>query len=122
PVLTLEIAGTDFIAPASTIRTRGAEVYKGFSQFALETTTFNGGTGPTPSTTSPLRTPKVTPKATPKPTTTIRTRRSSSLETETKAEESTAEDNVPYLLEERVEIVEHIPFLKNHTQLKSSNG
>ncbi|CAK4655512.1 unnamed protein product [Aphanomyces euteiches] len=122
PVLTLEIAGTDFVAPASTIRTRGAEVYKGFSQFALETTTFNGGTGPTPSTTSPLRTPKVTPKATPKPSTTIRTRRPSSLETETKTEESTAEDKLPYLLEERVEIVEHIPFLKNHTQLKSSNG
>ncbi|KAH9103192.1 hypothetical protein AeMF1_020411, partial [Aphanomyces euteiches] len=40
PVLTLEIAGTDFVAPASTIRTRGAEIYKGFSQFAKETITF----------------------------------------------------------------------------------
>ncbi|KAH9183142.1 hypothetical protein AeNC1_014879, partial [Aphanomyces euteiches] len=40
PVLTLEIAGTDFVAPASTIRTRGAEVYKGLVQFAKETITF----------------------------------------------------------------------------------
>ncbi|KAF0719384.1 Aste57867_1080 [Aphanomyces stellatus] len=43
PVLTVEVAGTDFVAPISTIRTRGTEVYKGFSQFAKEVVTYNGG-------------------------------------------------------------------------------
>ncbi|RHY80448.1 hypothetical protein DYB35_012796 [Aphanomyces astaci] len=56
PVLTFEIAGSDFVAPASTIRTRGTEVYKGLLQFAKEMVEFNGGrqrSTSTPNTANP---------------------------------------------------------------------
>ncbi|RHY49551.1 hypothetical protein DYB34_009351 [Aphanomyces astaci] len=43
PVLNIEIVGDYFIAEASTIQTRGLEVYKAINQFAKETTVFNGG-------------------------------------------------------------------------------
>ncbi|RHY21239.1 hypothetical protein DYB36_011350 [Aphanomyces astaci] len=43
PALTIEIVGDYFIADASTIQTRGLEVYKAINQFAKETTVFNGG-------------------------------------------------------------------------------
>ncbi|RHY13611.1 hypothetical protein DYB32_010912 [Aphanomyces invadans] len=67
PVLTLEIAGSDFVAPASTIRTRGTEVYKGLSQFAREVITYNNGPTSTPTTLAPTTTKiKTTTK---KPTT-----------------------------------------------------
>ncbi|KAF0719386.1 hypothetical protein As57867_001081, partial [Aphanomyces stellatus] len=36
PAITIEITGNDFTAPASTIRTRGTEIYKGLTQFAKE--------------------------------------------------------------------------------------
>ncbi|RHY38835.1 hypothetical protein DYB30_011560 [Aphanomyces astaci] len=58
PVLTLEIAGSDFVAPASTIRTRGTEVFNGLTQFAQEVITYNGGATPQPTTT------KLTPSTT----------------------------------------------------------
>ncbi|KAG9405049.1 hypothetical protein AC1031_004150 [Aphanomyces cochlioides] len=60
PVLTIEMAGTDFVTPASGIVSHGGEIYRAINQFAKEVVTFNGGSGPTPSTT----------KATPSPTTT----------------------------------------------------
>ncbi|ETV69548.1 hypothetical protein H257_14784 [Aphanomyces astaci] len=43
PTLNIEIVGDYLIAEASTIQTRGLEVYKGINQFAKETTVFNGG-------------------------------------------------------------------------------
>ncbi|ETV69564.1 hypothetical protein H257_14800 [Aphanomyces astaci] len=42
PSVTFEVVGNDFAAEASTIPTRGLEVYKGINQFAKETTIFNG--------------------------------------------------------------------------------
>ncbi|RQM10825.1 hypothetical protein B5M09_013330 [Aphanomyces astaci] len=50
PVLTIEVAGSDFVAPVSTIRTRGTEIFKALTQFADEVLTFEGnGVGiPTP--------------------------------------------------------------------------
>ncbi|CAK4069044.1 unnamed protein product [Aphanomyces euteiches] len=42
PALTIEIVGTDFVAAASTIPTRGLEIYKGINQFAKEVVKFNG--------------------------------------------------------------------------------
>ncbi|RHY01850.1 hypothetical protein DYB26_008933 [Aphanomyces astaci] len=41
PSFTIEVVGNDFAAPASTIRTRGKEVYNGVVQFAKEAVTFN---------------------------------------------------------------------------------
>ncbi|RHY89411.1 hypothetical protein DYB26_011525 [Aphanomyces astaci] len=54
PAVTIEVVGNDFVAEASTIPTRGLEVYKGINQFAKETTIFNGGpiTEPVPTTTA----------------------------------------------------------------------
>ncbi|ETV63759.1 hypothetical protein H257_19310 [Aphanomyces astaci] len=47
PVLTIEVAGSKFVVPASTIRTRGEEVFKALthSQFADEVLTFEGNEG-----------------------------------------------------------------------------
>ncbi|CAK4613814.1 hypothetical protein AeMF1_003543 [Aphanomyces euteiches] len=79
PAITIEIIGSDFVAPASTIRTRGQEIYKGLTQFATEVTKFNGRstnppvttpkpTSSSPSTTKPTTAPSTT-KPTPAPTT-----------------------------------------------------
>ncbi|ETV69582.1 hypothetical protein H257_14716 [Aphanomyces astaci] len=40
--VTIEVIGDTYIAKASTIPTRGLEVYKGINQFAKEVTVFNG--------------------------------------------------------------------------------
>ncbi|EQC24733.1 hypothetical protein SDRG_17374 [Saprolegnia diclina VS20] len=40
PSITIEMKGTDFVAPASTIRTRGQEIYKGLAQYAKEVTIY----------------------------------------------------------------------------------
>ncbi|RLO01376.1 hypothetical protein DYB28_015815 [Aphanomyces astaci] len=63
PALTIEIVGNDFAAPASTIKTRGLEVYKGINQFAKEVTVFNGGaiTKPPRNTTKAPRTTSASP-------------------------------------------------------------
>ncbi|RHY03039.1 hypothetical protein DYB28_007975 [Aphanomyces astaci] len=42
PILTIEVAGSDFVAPASTIRTRGTEIFKALTQFVKEVVVFNG--------------------------------------------------------------------------------
>ncbi|CAK4098472.1 unnamed protein product [Aphanomyces euteiches] len=42
PPMTIEIVGTDFVAPASAIPARGLEIYKGINQFAKEVVKFNG--------------------------------------------------------------------------------
>ncbi|KAF0715977.1 hypothetical protein As57867_003078, partial [Aphanomyces stellatus] len=57
PVLTIEVAGTDFIAPTSTIRERGGEIYRGFAQFAKEVVTYNGGNTPSDSPIPTTNTP-----------------------------------------------------------------
>ncbi|RQM12167.1 hypothetical protein B5M09_013701 [Aphanomyces astaci] len=41
PVLTIEVAGPHFVAPASTIRTRGKEIFKALTQFAEEVENFD---------------------------------------------------------------------------------
>ncbi|RQM23559.1 hypothetical protein B5M09_008004 [Aphanomyces astaci] len=41
PVLTIEVAGTNFYANVSTIRTRGAEIFKALTQFAEEVENFD---------------------------------------------------------------------------------
>ncbi|RHY54533.1 hypothetical protein DYB30_010443 [Aphanomyces astaci] len=41
PVLTIEVAGSDFVAPVSTIRTRGKEIFKALTQFAVEVQNFD---------------------------------------------------------------------------------
>ncbi|ETV69550.1 hypothetical protein H257_14786 [Aphanomyces astaci] len=41
PVLTIEVAGSGFVVNASTIRTRGAEIFKALSQFAQEVERFD---------------------------------------------------------------------------------
>ncbi|RHY85765.1 hypothetical protein DYB35_013776 [Aphanomyces astaci] len=43
PAVKIEIIGDDFVVDASTIPTRGLEVYKGINRFAKEVTVFNGG-------------------------------------------------------------------------------
>ncbi|CAK4628979.1 hypothetical protein LEN26_004392 [Aphanomyces euteiches] len=68
PVLTIEMAGTDFVTPASGIVSHGGEIYRAINQFAKEVVTFNGGSGPTPSTTK--ATPSPSSKPTPAPSTT----------------------------------------------------
>ncbi|RHZ17960.1 hypothetical protein DYB37_012249, partial [Aphanomyces astaci] len=42
PVLTIEVAGSDFVADVSTIRTRGTEIFKALTQFAEEVPIFEG--------------------------------------------------------------------------------
>ncbi|RHY45733.1 hypothetical protein DYB30_012335, partial [Aphanomyces astaci] len=41
PVLTVEVAGSGFVVDASTIRTRGTEIFKALSQFAQEVERFD---------------------------------------------------------------------------------
>ncbi|RQM31454.1 hypothetical protein B5M09_013874 [Aphanomyces astaci] len=41
PVLTVEVAGSGFVVDASTIRTRGTEIFKALSQFAVEVENFD---------------------------------------------------------------------------------
>ncbi|OQR86656.1 carboxypeptidase [Achlya hypogyna] len=40
PSITIEVKGNDFVAPVSSIRTRGIEIYNGLTQFAKEVTTY----------------------------------------------------------------------------------
>ncbi|RHY21199.1 hypothetical protein DYB32_009972, partial [Aphanomyces invadans] len=89
PAVTIEIVGYDFVAPASTIPTRGLEIYKGINQFAKEVTVFNGNS---PVTTTPkptVRTTTRTPTTT-KPKTTTRRPRA--------VEDDVADDDVPFLV------------------------
>ncbi|RQM29796.1 hypothetical protein B5M09_012207 [Aphanomyces astaci] len=43
PVVTIEIDGESFVAPTSSIRTHGEEIYRALTQFAEEVTPFEGG-------------------------------------------------------------------------------
>ncbi|RHZ12429.1 hypothetical protein DYB37_009720 [Aphanomyces astaci] len=45
PVVTIEIDGESFVAPPSSIRTHGKEIYRALTQFADEVTPFEGGGG-----------------------------------------------------------------------------
>ncbi|RHY20795.1 hypothetical protein DYB25_009596 [Aphanomyces astaci] len=67
PALTIEVVGYNFITKASTIKRRGAEVYKGINKFAKEVTLFNGGGDTKPP--SPTSTSKPSPTTAPSATT-----------------------------------------------------
>ncbi|RHZ01224.1 hypothetical protein DYB35_013087, partial [Aphanomyces astaci] len=45
PVLTIEVAGSEFVVPTWTIRTRGEEIYRALTQFPKEITPFKDGSG-----------------------------------------------------------------------------
>ncbi|KAF0720303.1 Aste57867_422 [Aphanomyces stellatus] len=47
PSITIEMVGTDFVAPASTIRSRGEELKKGLVEFANQVPSFVGSDEPT---------------------------------------------------------------------------